>query len=145
MSDEPFVGKVYLEVGQGGSPQTYTRMCEITGMSGIGENNELIDVTTFCSGGNREFIGGLAEGTEITFDANFIVDSAQRRQMISDVKNKATRSFRIVVDDDNDSAADLTMWFNAAALSWNFQPSIEDKNMIQFGYKISGNIDITEP
>lgn len=145
MSDQPFVGRVYLEIGDTQSPRNYTRVCEITGISGIGENNEQIDVTTFCSGGTREFIGGLAEGSELTFTANFIVSSASRRAMIRSVKQKLVDAFRVVVDDNDDGVTDLTLWFAAAALSWNFQPSFEDKNAIEFGYKVSGEIDITEP
>lgn len=145
MSDQPFVGRVFLEIGDTASPVNYSRVCEVTGISGLGETNELINVTTFCSGGVKEFIGGLAEGSELTFDANFIVDSNARRQMINSVKQKLVDSFRVVVDDDGDGVTDLTLWFRGAAISWNFQPSIEDKNAIQFGYKVSGAIDITEP
>lgn len=145
MSDQPFVGRVYLERGDGGSPENYTRVCEINGISGLGETNELVDVTTFCSGGVREYIGGLADGQEMTLDGNFIVDSEQRRQMIADVKNKATRSYRVVADDDGDGVTDISFYFRAAALSWVLNPQIADKNAISFGIKISGGIDIQEP
>lgn len=145
MTTEAFVGRVYFERGNGGSPQTYTRVCEITSASGVGENNELVEKTTFCDGGFRTFVAGLSEGTEVTFDANFIVDSSARRNMIADVKEKRNTSWRIVVDDDNDGTTDLTMWFDSAPISWNFQPSMEDVNKMQFTYKISGEIDITEP
>lgn len=145
MSDQPFVGRVYLEIGQGGSPEDYERMCEMMSVSGLGEVNALVDVTTFCSGGTREYIGGLADGTEFTIGANFIVNSDTRRQLIAAVKNKSTISLRMVVDDDNDDVTDLAFYFRAAALGWTFNPSIDDKNGIDFTLKISGSVDIQEP
>jgi hypothetical protein len=145
MSDQPFVGRIYFEMGSGGSPEEYTRICEINGISGLGETSDQVDVTTFCSRGVREYISGLADGAEITLDANFIVDSDGRRALIAAQKAKQTRSFRVVVDDDGDDQTDLTFWFRATVLSWTFQPQIADKNAIQFTLKISGEIDITEP
>lgn len=146
MTDQPFVGHVYLEVGdESGSPLGYTRMCEITGMTGIGETNSLVDVTTFCSGGNKEYIGGLADGTEITLSGNLVVDSEPRRRMIRAVKQKQVVPLRIVADDDQDGVTDITFWFSAVALSWKLNPSIDKQNGIDFGLKISGAIDITEP
>lgn len=145
MSDQPFVGNVFLEMGGGGSPETYTRICEISGISGLGEVSDQIETTTFCSGGVREYISGLADGSEITLDGNFIVDSAGRRNLIAAQKAKATKSFRVVVDDDGDDVTDLTFWFRATVLGWTFTPNVADKNAIQFTLKVSGAIDITEP
>lgn len=143
--DTPSIGRVFLEFGDGGSPQAYTRVCEMTGVSGLGETNSLVDVTTFCSGGTREFIGGLAEGSEITIDANFIVDSDARRAFITAVKNKTSVAFRMVCDPDGDGVTDLTFWWEATALGWNFSPSIDDKNAMSYTFKVSGSIAITEP
>ena len=145
MSDQPFVGRWYLELGLGGSPEAYERFCAVSNVTGIGETNELVDVTTACSNGSREFIGGLAEGSEVTIEANFIVDDLNRERMIADVKNKTNRSFRLVFDDNGDGATDLTLWFRSAPIAWELIPSIEDKNQITFVVKISGGIDITKP
>jgi hypothetical protein len=140
MTTEAFVGKVFLERGDGGSPETYTRVCQIFGISGVGQTNALVDATTFCSNGSREYIPGLADGSEVTLNANFETAAAVLRSMITDVKNKATRAFRIVLDDDVNPA--VTLYFSAACLSWELGPSIDNKNTINFGVKISGDIDI---
>lgn len=132
-------------MGNAASPAAYTRICEITGISGVGEVNDQVESTTFCSDGVREYIPGLADGSEITLDANFIVDSVGRDMLIAAVKNKETRSFRIIVDDDGDDVTNLTFWFRAALLGWQFAPSVSEKNAIQFTLKISGAIDITKP
>jgi hypothetical protein len=144
--DTPFVGRVFLEVGQAsGSPQTYDRACEIDGISGLGETNALVDVTTFCSNGNKEYIGGLSDGQEMTLEGNFLVNSDVRDRIIQAVKAKSNLPFRVVVDDDHDGITDLTFWFTGVALSWKFDPSVEGKNKITFGIKISGAVDITKP
>lgn len=141
---EPFVGRWFLEQGSDGSPVNYTRVCEVTGIGGLGETNDLVDVTTACSGGTREYIGGLADGSEISIDANLIVQSDARRQFIADVKNKATRSYRVVIEDVAEVTV-LAVNFRAAAIGYEFGFSIEEQNTIAFTLKVSGGLDITEP
>ena len=149
MSRDAFVGNVFLYRGNGGSPQDFTIVCEAFGMSGIGEANDQIDATDFCSGGNKEYIAGLADGSEITLELNFIakqVGALQiQGQFIADVKNKAVRDFQLRCDGDGDGITDLTFHFAATALSWTLNPSPSAKNSISFGLKISGGIDITTP
>ncbi len=146
-TDQPFVGQVYFEMALAespGSPVEYVRICEIHGISGLGETNDLVDVTTFCSGGNREYIGGLADGQEITLDANFIINSDGRRALIAAQKAKRNVLSRVVADDDGDGNADLSFYFSSAVLGWVFNPSVDDKNAIQFTLKISGEVLIEE-
>lgn len=144
MTTNAFVGKVYLERGDGGSPEDYTRVCQIFGIGGVGQTNALVDATTFCSEGSREYIPGLADGSEVTLNANFETASfaaSQTKEMIDDVTAKATRAFQIVLDDGVNPPVYLQ--FNAACLSWELGPSIDNKNTINFGIKISGPITIT--
>lgn len=143
-NDTPFAGRWFLEQGLGGSPEQYVRVCEVTGIGGLGETNELIDVTTTCSGGTREYIGGLADGSEITVDANLIVDSEARERFISDVKDKATRSYRVVIEDVAEATI-LTVWFRGAAIGYEFAFNLEEQNAISFTLKVSGPLDITKP
>lgn len=144
MTTDAFVGKVYFERGDGGSPETYTRVCQIFGIGGLGQTNALVDATTFCSGGVREYISGLADGSEVTLNANFETTSfgsSQLKSMIDDVSNKVTRAFQVVIDDGISSPVNLQ--FLAACLSWELGPSIDNKNTINYSVKISGNISIT--
>ena len=137
-----FVGKMYLERGDAGSPVAYTRVCQVFGISGLGQVNSLVDVTTFCSNGNREYVGGLADGTEITLEANYETDATQLDEMITDVKNKAVRDFRVVCDDDGDGNADKTFYFSGTCLGWTLNPSVDNRNTISFTVKISGDIEV---
>lgn len=143
MSDA-FVGKMYLERGTGVSPEVYARVCQVFGMSGVGQQNELVEVTTFCSGGNKEYVGGLADGSEITLNLNFeTADWAGANpipDMIDDVKNKATRNFRIIADDEVNASVEF--YFAASCMSWELGPSVDGKNTINFGIKVSGDITV---
>lgn len=151
MSRNAFVGNVILWRGDGGSPESFTPVCEAFGISGIGEANDQIDSTDFCSGGNKEYIAGLADGSEITLELNFMANNLLTSEMaiqaafIADVKNKAIRDFQLRCDGNGDGVTDLTFHFSATALSWTLNPSPTAKNAISFGLKISGGIDVTAP
>lgn len=146
---DAFVGNVFLWRGNGGSPEDFTQVCQTFGISGLGEANEQIEATTFCSGGVKEYIAGLADGTEFNLELNFIAkdtaDRAIQAQFIADVKAKRVRSFEVRCDGDNDGVTDMTFHFRATCLSWTLNPSPSAKNSISFGLKISGSIDITLP
>lgn len=140
MVTDAFVGNIFLERGNGASPEVFTRICQVFGISGVGESNELVEATTFCSAGNREYIGGLADGEEITVEANYEQGDVNLLQMITDVKNKTTQSYRLAVE-----MASPAEYFSFAGvpLSWTLNPSVEDRNTISYGIKISGAVVIS--
>lgn len=153
MSTDAFVGNIILFRGDRGSPENFTPLCETFGISGLGEANEQIDATTFCSGGFKEFIAGLAEGTEFNLELNFIAKDVASRalqtQMIADVKAKAIGHFELRAYPDGyqngAGVATLTFHVSATCLSWTLNPSPSAKNGISFGLKVTGTIDISAP
>jgi hypothetical protein len=151
VSRDAFVGNVILWRSDGASPPNFTAVCEAFGISGIGEKNDQIESTDFCSGGNKEYIAGLADGSEITLELNFMANQALTTQMaiqaafIQDVKNKTIREFQLRCDGNADGVTDLTFHWAATALSWTLNPSPSAKNSISFGLKISGGVDYTTP
>lgn len=151
MSRDAFVGRTILYRGDGASPQLFTAVCEAFGISGIGETNDQIDSTDFCSGGVKEYIGGLADGTEVTLELNFMASVAAAAKMaiqaamIADVKNKSIRDYQLRCDGDADGITDLTFHFGWTALGWTLNPSPAAKNSISFTGKITGGVDITAP
>lgn len=148
MTTEAFVGNVFLYREDTASPTTspqsaitgYTRVCQVFGIGGLGAVNALIDATTFCSGGSREYIGGLADGAEMTIEANYEVDATVLDAMIADVTAKATRAFKVVVDDGSPWRV---FSFSAVCLGWTLNPSVDDRNTISFTLKITGAITLT--
>lgn len=148
MTTNAFVGRAILYRGDGGSPEAFSSLCQVFSISGIGQANEQIDATTFCSGGIKEYIPGLADGQEVTFELNLETVEPSRAQiiaMINDVKNKATRSFELRYDADNNGTNELVFAFQGACLAWVLNPSPTDKNTISFTVKITGDIVIFAP
>jgi hypothetical protein len=146
MTTQAFVGRAFMYRGDGGSPEAFTKVCQVFGMSGIGQKNEQVDSTTFCSNGTKEYIAGLADGSEVTWELNFETPLPGAQvifDMIDDVKLKRTRDFEVRFDGDNDGADDdATFAFAATCLSWTLNPSPSAKNSISFGCKISGDINV---
>lgn len=144
---DAFVGRVKMYRGDGGSPEAFSVVCAVTAMSGIGQTNEQQESTTFCSGGFKEYIAGLADGSEVTWDLNLGTKSTSWpviRSMIDDVKNKLVRSFEVRCDGDGDGIDEVTFMFDATCLSWTLSPNASAKNTISFGCKISGDIAIDD-
>lgn len=146
MPNNAFVGNMFLYRGDGGSPQTFSRVCQAFGISGVGQANEQQESTTFCSGGVKEYIAGLADGSEVTFELNYETVQPEAQvilDMIQDVKQKRRRDFEIRVDGDNDGADDDARFsFNLTCLSWTLNPNVSAKNTITFTGKINGDINI---
>lgn len=140
MTTDAFVGDIFLERGNGNSPETFTRVCTVFGISEFGESNELVEATTFCSGGSREYIGGLADGDEFTVECNYEQAHTLELAMIADVKAKATRNFQIVAE--HSSPAEVFS-FAAVCMSWKLAPSVDGKNAVSFGLKITGPVTVS--
>lgn len=149
MTTNAFVGGVSLFRGDGGSPQDFTEVCQVFGISGLGETNALVDATTFCSRGNAEYIGGLADGSEITLELNYETIGTGKqviKDMIGDVKARRTVSYQLRAygDPNNPDTVQQIFHLDALALSWTLNPSPTAKNSISFGIKVSGSIDVTD-
>lgn len=140
MPTDAFVGNVFLWRGKQGSPGEFERVCQVFGISGLGAVNALIDATTFCSGGSREYINGLADGTEISIEANFEQGALVLREMIDDVTDKRERNFQIRVEDGSPT---MIFAFLGICLGWTLNPSVDDRNTITFTVKVSGTITIS--
>jgi hypothetical protein len=140
MTTDAFVADIFFYRGDGASPEVFTKICQVYGISGLGETNNLVKATTFCSAGNEEYIGGLADGEEITITANYEQGDANLLQMITDVKNRTVGNYRIVAE--NSSPAE-TFAFAALARGWKLSPSVDDRNMLEFTLKISGAVTVS--
>lgn len=140
MATQASIGTHTVLRGDGGSPEVFTSIGEVRSLSGLGQTNELIEVTNFDSGGNREFIPGLADGQEITVEVNYIQTDAQQQALINDVKNKTNRNIRVTVNDGTNTD---TFDFTVTPLGWVINPGLDDATTATFTLKISGDITIT--
>lgn len=118
-----------------GSPSNYSAVEEVFEVSGAGQTNDLEQVTNFDSPeGQHEYIGGLADGDEVTIQANYVPGATHQKAMVAAVAAKVNRDFRIAY---TRPSPDITMDFEGVPLHWSIVPSATGRNVIQFRVKIS--------
>lgn len=135
MSDA-FLNGVTISRGDGGGTEIFNAMKEVISMSGLGLLNPLVEVTSFDST-VREYIAGLADGTEVTLEANYLPADTEQQGLITDVDAGDNRNFEILI---TDGVTPLTYSVTFACLGWVINPSYDDRNTITFTLKISGAI-----
>lgn len=122
-----------------GSPITYVEVPEVISISGLGQQNDLVDATHFGSNGSREYIAGLADGVEFTVECNYVPNSAQQEAIIAGVVAKATGAFQLVC---TGASPNVTFSFNAVYIGWELGPSVDGRNTISFTFKITGAVSV---
>lgn len=116
---------------------------EVLSFSGLGQTNPLVDATSFSSTA-REYIGGLADGQEITIECIYLPDNVVQTAMRTATTNRQTKALRAVATYTESSPNRVeTFNFSVVMLGWVIGPSFEDKNTCTFTVKISGAITIT--
>lgn len=132
------ISQFKIKLGDAASPEVFTAIEEVLSISGFGKTNELIDVTNFDSPNQtKEYIAGLADGAEITIEANYVPSATQQDNLKSAVDSGATRNFQVVY---TGSSPDETFSFAAVCLSWELVPSPTEQNRRQYTLKITGDI-----
>lgn len=122
--------------GQGTSPETYNDIEEVTDISGFGEVAELVEVTNFDSGGNKEYIGGLADGVEFSLTCND-VPSATEQAALRGTTVGSTITMQYAKTNES---PEITYSFSAVYLGYEEAPSVSEQNQISFTFKITGAI-----
>ena len=122
-----------------GSPATYQDIEEVLSISGVGVNNELVNVTNFDSGSSQEYIAGLSDGSEITVECNFLdaTNGVVQNELVADVDAGNTVNFQLSY---TATSPDETWSFAAVCLGWELIPSPTEQNRISFTLKITGDI-----
>ena len=133
-----FLNGVTIKRGDGAGTEVFNAISEVLSMSGLGKTNPLVEVTSFDSTG-REYIAGLADGTEITLECNYLPADTQQQALIGDVDNGTVRNMQVLI---TDGTTPLTYSFAVTPLSWVINPSFDDKNTLTFTLKISGAITV---
>lgn len=133
-SADATIGGFKVYIGDGTSPEAFDLWCEVFNIPEFGETNDLVEVTAFCNGGNRQYKGGLADGLEVEFQGNHVPGSAVQERMRDLVRAKSNVNIRI--DDENVSPAESYL-LNVTSLSWRIGPVVDDRNTFIFGVKIN--------
>ena len=137
-----FLNGVTIQRSANVSPLVLSSIPEVNSMSGLGKTNPLVDVTSFDSSA-REYIAGLADGSEITLECNYLPDNTVQAAIVADVDSGTNFYMQIVATNPNSGTSPIaaeTFTFLVTPLSWEFGPSYDDKNTMSFTLKISGDI-----
>src|ERR1700738_4924607 len=87
-----------LQLGDGGSPENFTTLAEITKIVRGGSKMDLVDVTNMDSiGAYREKLATLLHGGEITFDANYIPQDTSQQSLQSQFDGRILSNWKIVL------------------------------------------------
>jgi len=135
----PFVGGIRLQLGLG-SPLSWEDICDATAVGGVGKTNASVPFLTLCSRGNTQYAPGASEGSQVTVDAIFVMNSEIRQRLIDAVDARETLDFRVAVDPDETGTPVETHTFRMAALGYTLVPSADALNTMQWTFQISGDI-----
>ena len=132
------ISKFKFYLGTNASPQVLTAIEEVRSVSGVGQVNSLVDATNFDSPANsREYIAGLADGSEITVECNYVPGATMQVAAMTAVEAGATRKARLTY---TNSSPNKTFSFDVVCLGYEVVPSPTEVNAITFTFKITGAI-----
>ena len=130
----------------GASSEAFSHVPGLTEISGVGQDNALVDATDFDSTA-KEYILGLPDGVEINLTFNDDIKAATSGTLdalINDVNNRVKRNFRVEISDA--ASNKIRYSFAAVCLSWKKQPVIDGgTNKVAITLKVSGDITKTRP
>ncbi len=127
-----------LQVGDGGAPEAFTTIAEVTEISGPSLVLDPLDVTSHESpGAFREFVGGLLDGGEVTFTINYVPTGSTHDAstgIIADMIARTVRNFQVIFPD-----VGATVW-SFAALVTAFEPAepVDDRLSAEVTLKVTG-------
>lgn len=132
------IGRWKAALGDGNSPEVFIDIEEVFSVTNMGVAKNLEDVTNFDSPeGEREYIGGLRDGSEISIEANYIPDAVTQLAMVDAVEGDS--NVNMVLTYSGVSPA-KSFEFNAVPMAWGVTPSPTERNTISFTVKVSGGI-----
>jgi len=121
--------------GDGGAPESFTEIPQVTSIDPVGASRSLIDVTHLGST-SREYKMALKDGQEINVEAWYDPSDAQHAGLRDDLDNGTERNFKIELTDS--PATEIT--FAALVMSWSIGAPIDNVYPLRLTLKPSGPV-----
>lgn len=86
-----------LKLSDMASPEIFTKIAEVLSIGEIGDTADEVEVTNMDSGTDKEYIGGLTDGSTVEFTVNFIAGNTQQEALRDGVRS--TLNFTITWPD----------------------------------------------
>jgi hypothetical protein len=136
-SEDTLIGNdLVFMLGDDSSPPNYTDLCAVFDFGAVGEEKNLIDVTSLCDDA-RTYRNGLADGVEIPLQLNFLPDDPQAQALKDAYDNDTVVNFRIARKSGSPA---ITFDFAAIVRAWNVTGPIGARAVLQFTVKVSGGV-----
>jgi hypothetical protein len=89
---------IKLQRGDGAGSETFTTIAEVTNIKGPSEKAPQLDATSFDSTA-MEYIAGLVDAGDLTFDVNFVASDVQQQALRTDLRAGTKRNFKLILAD----------------------------------------------
>lgn len=125
-----------FKTGNGASPEVFTTLAEVTGITPPAMSRDTVDATHEESPGAwREFIAGLKDGGEVSLELNFIPGGTATSALMAELDldgPQASKNRQILFPDGS--------YFTFAGILTGFEPDapIDDKMAASVTFKVSG-------
>lgn len=133
-----FAQGTLLQLGDGGTSEVFTTIAEVLSLTGPTLTRDTIDVTNQSStGGFREFINGLKDGGEVSFDLNYIPTEATHDAstgLLADYESGVSRNFKLIFPDTG-----ATTWlFTGVVRDFQISAEVDSQLRASCVIKVSG-------
>lgn len=126
---------ITIQRGDGGSPETFATIAEITDFDGPGGSASEIDTTSLDSTA-KEFLVGLKDEGNFSFNANLVTGDTPQSGLRTDRDNRTLRSFKITLTDTSST----TLTFSAYVMQFSISGAVDDKVSVAVTLRVSGAV-----
>lgn len=126
---------ILFQSGDGGVPEVFTSVGEVTSIDGPGGEASEIDVTHLASTA-KEYLIGLPDEGNITLDCALLPDDVGQTRLRNDRVNATLRNYKITL---TDSPA-TTITFSAFCKGFRMTAGIDAKMMASVTLRVSGAV-----
>lgn len=119
------------------TPGTFIDIANVTNIKLPSIERETLDVTAHDSAdGYQEFLGGLKNGGEVSFELNY--DPTKHDVLVADMDSSAPKNYQITFP------GTLGMWtFTAVMTGFSPEAPYDDKLSAEVSYQVSGKPTLT--
>ncbi|SRR6266516_4456437 len=135
----PAAGTLFKYDAGGGSYTTVAECQDISGPDLGADTTEMTNHDSPTAGAGflpwKEFVGGLAEGGEVTLDLNFLTGNATHSAILNKLGSKTKTSYRIVFPA---GGAGATWTFDAFVTKFSPKAPIGDRLSAAVSFRVTG-------
>lgn len=124
-----------LQRGDGAGTEVFTTIAEVLSIKGPSETTAELEVTSMDSS-QKEFISDLPDSGEVSFEMNFVGNSASQQGLRTDLRAGTVRNFKLILNDQQ-TTGKTTIAFSGIVKSLDLSA---DKGS---AYKASASIKVS--